>query len=282
MENKCFYITGSSGFIGSNLIKKMKEKDFCYYRITRTKNNTNNSITTEDYSDLSEPRKNSTLIHLAELNDVTKAEKIGESFIQTNIKKIISLVKKKWINIIYVSSALIYDFDNINLTSNDCLGIIKADNIYKRSKLECEKIILENGGTVLRMTNIYGPGMSQNNVISDILMQLSSNEIKLKNLYANRDFLWVDDAVDAIISSSKKKYNDIFNVASNKSINIYNLAKQITKLYGDSRKQILGIENSRKNNEIVININKTKKILNWIPKTNLETGIKCLLTNYDK
>ena len=132
------------------------------------------------------------------------------------------------------------------------------------------------------MTNIYGPGMSQNNVMSDILMQLNSNKIKLKNLYANRDFLWVDDAVDAIISSSKKKYNDIFNVASNKSINIYNLAKQITKLYGDSKKQILGIENSRKNNEIVININKTKKILNWIPKTNLETGIKCLLTNYDK
>ena len=88
MENKFFYITGSSGFIGSNLIKKMKEKSFCYYRITRNKNNTNNSIITEDYSDLSEPQKNSTLIHLAELNDVTKAEKIGESFIQTNIKKL--------------------------------------------------------------------------------------------------------------------------------------------------------------------------------------------------
>ncbi len=37
-----------------------------------------------------------------------------------------------------------------------------------------------------------------------------------------------------------------------------------------------------KNNKIVININKTKKILNWSPKTNLETGIKCLLTNYDQ
>ena len=45
------------------------------------------------------------------------------------------------------------------------------------------------------MTNIYGPGMSQNNVMSDILMQLNSNRIKLKNLYANRDFLWVDDAL---------------------------------------------------------------------------------------
>ena len=86
----------------------------------------------------------------------------------------------------------------------------------------------ENGGTVLRMTNIYGPGMSQNNVISDIIKQLDSNEIKLIDVHANRDFLWIDDAVEAIILSSKKKYNDIFNVASNKSINIYNLAKQIT------------------------------------------------------
>ena len=38
------------------------------------------------------------------------------------------------------------------------------------------------------MTNIYGPGMPRNNVISDILKQLDSNEIKLINLHANRDF----------------------------------------------------------------------------------------------
>ena len=131
------------------------------------------------------------------------------------------------------------------------------------------------------MTNIYGPGMPRNNVISDILKQLDSNEIKLINLHANRDFLWVDDAVEAIILSSRKKYNDIFNVASSKSISIYNLAKNIIRIAGNSNKRILGSESTSKNHEIVININKTRQILNWTPKTNLDAGIKCLLKNYD-
>ena len=276
MINKSFYITGSSGFIGSNLIKKMQEKKLYYNLITRKKNNI------ENYSDLLEPNKNSTLIHLAELNDVNKAEGLGESFIKTNIKNLLSLIKKRWENIIYISSALIYDFDKVNLISNDSLGIVKADSIYKRSKVECERIILDNGGTVLRMTNIYGPGMPKNNVISDIFKQLDSNEIKLINLHANRDFLWVDDAVEAIILSSKKKYNDIFNVASSKSISIHSLAKNIVRIAGNSNKRILGSESTSKNHEIVININKTKQILNWIPKTNLDAGIRCLLTDYDK
>ena len=57
--------------------------------------------------------KNSTLIHLAELNDVTKAEGLGESFIQTNIKKaFVFSLKKMGKYYIYVSSALIYDLDN--------------------------------------------------------------------------------------------------------------------------------------------------------------------------
>ena len=124
MINKSFYITGSSGFIGSNLIKKMQEKKLYYNLITRKKNNI------ENYSDLLEPNKNSTLIHLAELNDVNKAEGLGESFIKTNIKNLLSLIKKRWENIIYISSALIYDFDKVNLISNDSLGIVKADSIY--------------------------------------------------------------------------------------------------------------------------------------------------------
>ena len=275
MIKKSFYITGSSGFIGSNLIKKMKEKNLYYNQISRKKNNI------ENYSNLLEPTKNSTLIHLAELNDVNKAEGLGESFIKTNIKNLLSLLKKKWENIIYISSALIYDFDKVNSKSDDSLGIVKADSIYKRSKIECERIILDKGGTVLRMTNIYGPGMPRNNVISDILKQLDSNEIKLINLHANRDFLWVDDAVEAIILSSRKKYNDIFNVASSKSISIYNLAKNIIRISGNSNKRILGSESTSKNHEIVININKTRQILNWTPKTNLDAGIKCLLKNYD-
>ena len=50
----------------------MKEKIYTITKLVE-KNNI------ENYSNLLEPTKNSTLIHLAELNDVNKAEGLGES-----------------------------------------------------------------------------------------------------------------------------------------------------------------------------------------------------------
>ena len=54
------------------------------------------------------------------------------------------------------------------------------------------------------MTNLYGPNMSTVNVFSDIIKQLDNELIILKNIKAVRDFLWIDDAVEAIISAINK------------------------------------------------------------------------------
>ena len=185
-------------------------------------------------------------------------------------------------NIIYISTVLLYDFDKKDKTSTTNSYKVKANSIYKKSKLECEKIILNNGGTVLRMTNLYGPGMSRDNVMSDIIKQLNSEKIVLKNLNAMSDFLWIEDATDAVILANNKKFNDVFNIASSKVVSIYELTKTFLELAGYNRKKIIGLKNSSKTFAPIININKAHKILNWKPTTKLETGIKYLLRNLNK
>ena len=283
MHNQFIYITGAAGFIGSNLVKKFIKKNISFFPVSRKNSNIENSIVLENYSDLN-PKENSTLVHLAENNNPDEAELMGKHFIIENTEKISSLIKKKWSNIIYISTALLYDFNNNNNNKiiNDNIGEVKANNIYKKSKIECEKIVLKSGGTVLRMTNLYGPGMSLNNVMSDILKQLNSDQIILKNLNAMRDFLWIEDAVEAIILANKSKFNDIFNIASNSSISIYELAQIFIKLYGHNKKKLIGLENSSNIFKPIININKTIKVLNWKPVTNLKTGIKYLLEETNK
>ena len=215
MHNQFIYITGAAGFIGSNLVKKFIKKKICFFPVSRKSNDIKNSIVLENYSDLN-PIENSTLIHLAENNNAAEAELMGEDFIIKNTEKISNLIKKKWGNVIYISTVLLYDFEKKNnKITNESMGKVKVNSIYKKSKIECEKIVLNAGGSVLRMTNLYGPGMSLNNVMSDIIKQLNSDKIILKNLNAMRDFLWIEDAVEAIILANKSKFNDIFNVASN-------------------------------------------------------------------
>ena len=175
-------------------------------------------------------------MHLAENNNINDAEIMGEDFITKNIENVNDLVKKDWDNIIYISTVLLYDFAYSNRTYSSPFDKIKADNIYKKSKIECEKIVLKNGGTVLRMTNLYGPGMSSNNVMSDIIKQLHYEEIVLKNFNAMRDFLWIEDAANAIVLANAKKFNDIFNIASSEIISIYELAKTFLKLSGYNKK----------------------------------------------
>ncbi len=281
MHTKQIYITGASGFIGSHLINKMKKKDLLLFPISRKKNNEANILTIKDYNDLN-PVNKSTLVHLAENNNVNEAENIGDAFISENIENVNKLVRKKWENIIYISTVLLYDFDKKDKTSTTNSYKVKANSIYKKSKLECEKIILNNGGTVLRMTNLYGPGMSCDNVMSDIIKQLSSEKIVLKNLNAMSDFLWIEDATDAVILANNKKFNDVFNIASSKVVSIYELTKTFLELAGYNRKKIIGLKNSSKTFAPIININKAHKILNWKPTTKLETGIKHLLRNLNK
>lgn len=270
MSHRAIYITGASGFIGSHLSKKLYAENIVSYPVSRKKTKLKNSILVDNYKDII-PKKNSILIHLAETNDIHKADSTGELFVKMNKKLLIELIKKKWDHIIYISTALINEKNHLNKSY-----LAKKNFFYIRSKLECERIVLKNNGTVLRMTNLYGPGMSENNVFSDILKQLNKKQIKLKNLKAKRDFLWIDDAVDAILFAINNKSKNIFNIASNNVISVHNLVKIFLKITGQ-KKRIIGIEDADDEIDFLRNIKKTLLELKWKPSTNLEVGIKKLL-----
>lgn len=263
MCSSYIYITGASGFIGKNLIKGLKKKNINPYCVSRKKIKVNNSITLKNYNELS-PKKNSTLIHLAENNNIAQVKLLGIKHINNNVNNLNALLKKKWNHVIYISSILVQQES------------LKT-SMYKKSKEECEKIILQYGGTILRMTNLYGPHMSNENVFSDIIKQLDNELIILKNIKVVRDFLWIDDAVDAIISAIGKKPRGVYNVASGKLTSIEDIARYIIKVYNFKNKEIVSLHEKKNNFFSSVNINKTKKTLGWNPNFSIQTGIRKLL-----
>ena len=263
MKSSCIYITGASGFVGKNLIKALKKKNIIPYCVSRKKIKNYNSIIVKNYGELS-PKKNSILVHLAENNNISEVNLLGQSYIHNNVRNLRSLLEKGWKHVIYISSIIVQQE-------------AKKKSTYKKSKEECEKIILQYDGTILRMTNLYGPYMSTANVFSDIIKQLDNELIILNNIRAVRDFLWIDDAVEAIISAINKKPGGIYNVASGKSTSIEDIVKYFIKIYKVKHNNILSVQ--KKKNELFsyIDISKTKEVLDWHPNLSIETGIKKLL-----
>lgn len=263
MNSSCIYITGATGFIGKNLIKALKKKKIIPYCVSRKKIKTTKSIIIKNYGELS-PKENSILVHLAENNNITEVNLLGQTYINNNVKNLSSLLEKGWKHVIYISSVVV-EQDTTKIST------------YKKSKEECEKIILQYGGTILRMTNLYGPNMSTANVFSDIIKQLDNELIILKNIRVVRDFLWIDDAVEAIISAINKKPGGIYNIASGKLISIEDIVKHFIKIYKIKHNNIISVQEKKNDFFSAIDIGKTKEVLNWYPNFSIETGIKKLL-----
>jgi UDP-glucose 4-epimerase len=118
--------------------------------------------------------------------------------------------------------------------------VTSPKNPYTQSKLICEQLCeayfrdFTVSSTIFRPFNIYGPGQNFSFLIPTLFNQSKSTSIKLQDPRPKRDFIYVQDVVDAIIwsISNVSVGFDIFNLGSGSSISIGELAsiiKQITK-----------------------------------------------------
>jgi len=131
--------------------------------------------------------------------------------------------------------------DKIKLLATDELSLINPISIYAITKYTQENIIsvtceaLKIPYVILRYQNVFGPGQSLINPYTGILSIFSirimnDNDIDIfEDGMESRDFVCIDDVVDATILSIKKREADyeIFNVGSGRSISILEVARTL-------------------------------------------------------
>lgn len=169
--------------------------------------------------------------------------------------------------------------------------------IYEISNLTAEKIMkvyndIHGVKTVmLRLTNIYGPRSQMKHcrfgVVNWFVRQAIDNEtIKVfgdgKIL---RDFLYIDDCVDAILMSaiSEKAVGEILNVGVDKPTNFLELVRLITEIAKTGTWEFAEFSHERKIQEpgdFYSDINKIKKIVRWEPKIGLKEGLAKTIDYY--
>lgn len=130
--------------------------------------------------------------------------------------------------------------------------------------------------TILRLSNVYGPRQWRTGLIPSLISKIFIGESPV--IYSNgkqtRDFIFVDDVIEASILILKKNKNGIYNISSNKEITINEVLNKINTIL---HKKIKPAYDSSKIEEVPRNCpdnSKIKKELGWKPKTDIDKGLK--------
>ena len=273
---------GGSGFIGTQF-QSMIERQSNYnnsqiHMIPHRGSSEEIKIALEKLDALSNSNTTTSLLYLAENNEITRADKLSSDYIENNVKRLKFIISNTKSKLIYASSVAIYgDLSEIPHSPSEKLNII---NTYSKSKFECEKLVLQAGGVVARLSNIYGPGMSKKNIISDILKQIKVKGIDSINIIDGspiRDMIHISDVTSCLLSMTKIQKKGIYNIATGTSISMKDLALMILKVANFEEYKLVELKHNKTTSCISLDISNTKKTFAWSPSISLQDGIKELV-----
>ena len=273
-------ITGASGFIGGHLISKLSEiANTEIVPLTRRK--IPNLIRVSDYRDAPD---GDVLIHLAEDNNLENVASRDLSYEHNALSTLRTLLDKKYRRIIYASSSTLYgDKSVVPHTTGDEIFV---KNPYTRIKSLSESAVLENpNGVVVRLANVYGPLMSTNNVMSQILSQIpKQGDLEVGDVNPVRDFVWVQDVAEGIsmltrMDLTKTEISKMYNLGSGVGTSIGDLALLTLELAGQLERRVMSKNRTRVMSSIVLDCSEMTNACGWTPQVSLRQGIATLLTS---
>jgi nucleoside-diphosphate-sugar epimerase len=274
-------VTGSSGFLGNKLVDSLLERGHQVISI-----DISNGIDIMEWEKFKNIEYFDVLVHLAAMSFVPLSYEKPREFYSLNINGVINgleLCRIYGAKFIFASS---YVYGNPRYLPIDEDHPVEGFNPYAETKLIGEHIC-ENyfkyfkvRSIILRPFNIYGLGQNGQYLIPIILEQAKTGAIKLLDPHPKRDFVYVDDVVNAfrIAVENNDVKHDRFNVGYGVSHSVNDVVEVVNKLYDNSLK--VEYDNEQRKNEVldtIADISKIKSSLNWTPETSLFKGLRRMI-----
>jgi nucleoside-diphosphate-sugar epimerase len=300
--NKRVLITGASGFIGRHLLHRLRTYGSHIATIHRRKINDfpedidQYIIDITDFHAIEEcvcTTQPDYIFHLAAYKERNENLQAFSSAIETNLIGSLNLFSAAeqlsfLRSIVTLGTAEEYGNNSppFNESSREC-----PVTPYSFSKLcvshmgELFSHLYNLPITILRPSLAYGPGQGTDMFLPSLVTSLLDNKpFEMTLGEQTRDFIYIDDLVDALIISSlnAKARGQIINIGSGVPIKLTMLVKIIERLVDRHDLVKFGGKSYRKNEimDYFVDTKKAEDLLGWKAKTSIEYGLQETITYY--
>jgi len=287
-------LTGGLGFIGRRFIENFQNfhdlvifttensiKKFNSTEISKVTVETG-SIEDNSFQKIMLKHKPEVVIHLAAKSGLKNCEENPDSAFNCNVFGTYNVIKTcAEINskLIFISSREVYG-ETINESTKEDDPLL-PNNIYGITKMLAERLIINTSQkynvnyVILRLTNLFGPGVYERGVNRIIKMAVKDKKIQIYGGEQAINIVYVDDVVELInlILCEKCSWNEIFNVGSNNTLKIKKFVDEVKKLVDDVDIEYLPARNIE-NFIFNPNLEKIQREMKFTTKTSLIDGIQ--------
>lgn len=293
-------VTGATGFVGSNLVRRLINQNYEVHVLKRRNSNiwrikdiasklsayNVNILNKGQLLKILQKIKPNIIFHLANLGLYGGIDPSIDDSIKINALGTINLIES--------ANTIDYEcFINTGSSAeygNKCKTMRETDRCEPLTNYAIAKLIGTQYAqsyskrsnkplTTLRIFSPFGPYDHPNRLIPlAILTTLKGERFILNNPYDFRDYIFIEDVVDAYllcIKHSQKLSGEIFNIGSGKQTNIGDLIELLKAKIGLKNDIFLeNIPTTKKQPRVwQADITKAQKLLQWHPQYDIYNGI---------
>lgn len=293
-------ITGASGFVGANLLRRLIREvppkkvhvllrpearlwriEDILRRVSAHVVDMRNAGATERFIRKIKPK---TIFHLATHGGYPQEQHDERAILETNVLCTFNLIRSclelGFDAFVNTGSSSEYGAKDKPMKEGDILAPITAYGASKAwATLYCQYLACEQRAPIvtLRPFEVYGPYEPLGRLVPNLIWSfIKHRDPALSSPKNARDFVFVDDLVEAYILAAKRPYaGTIFNIGSGRQSTIREVFEMIKAIMRSDAKPLWGKEKGRSfdTSRWVADIKLAKRCLAWRPETTLREGL---------